>query len=48
MQLANRPSIAAKAARTRCVRVQAKVVRKEGEPRVIRGKCYVTKDVSGP
>ncbi len=29
------------------LQVVAKVQRKEGEPRVIRGKCFVTKDVSG-
>jgi hypothetical protein len=29
----------------RALRVVAKVVRKEGEPRIIRGKCFVTKDV---
>lgn len=49
MQLSQRARVgAAGASRTRCVRVQAKVVRKEGEPRVVRGKCFVTKDVSGP
>jgi hypothetical protein len=31
--------------RSRVVRVQAKVVRPEGAPRVVKGKCYVTKDV---
>lgn len=28
------------------VKVFAKVNKKEGEPRIIRGKCFVTKDVS--
>jgi hypothetical protein len=28
------------------VRCEAKVVRKEGEPRVVRGKVFVTRDVS--
>lgn len=32
--------------RARAVRCEAKVARKEGDPRVIRGKCFVTKDVS--
>ncbi|PNH06913.1 3-isopropylmalate dehydratase small subunit [Tetrabaena socialis] len=35
---------AGQAARRSCVRVCAKVSKKEGEPRVISGKCYVTRD----
>jgi hypothetical protein len=31
--------------RSRVVRVHAKVVRAEGAPRVVKGKCFVTKDV---
>lgn len=31
--------------RARVVRCEAKVVRAEGAPRVVRGKCFVTKDV---
>jgi len=34
------------ASRSTAVRVQAKVIIKEGEPRIIRGKAFVTKDVS--
>ncbi|PNW81581.1 hypothetical protein CHLRE_06g252650v5 [Chlamydomonas reinhardtii] len=30
--------------RQTCVRVCAKVSKKDGEPRVVRGKCFVTKD----
>jgi len=28
------------------VRVQAKVNKQEGSPRIVRGKCFVTRDVS--
>nr|BCL66133.1 isopropylmalate dehydratase, small subunit [Volvox africanus] len=33
-----------RASRSSCVRICAKVSKKEGEPRIIRGKCYVTRD----
>lgn len=45
LKLSQRPStVGARASRRTCVRVDAKVSKKEGEPRVIRGKCFVTKD----
>jgi hypothetical protein len=34
-----------RSSRVSCVRVQAKVARKEGEPRLLRGKAFVTRDV---
>ena len=47
LKLSQRPAaVGARASRRACVRVDAKVSKKEGEPRVIRGKCFVTKDVS--
>ncbi len=46
LKLSQRPAVGARASRRTCVRVDAKVSKKDGEPRVIRGKCFVTKDVS--
>ncbi|GFR43182.1 hypothetical protein Agub_g4232 [Astrephomene gubernaculifera] len=43
-QLQRRAATLSRPARRACVSVCAKVSKKEGEPRVIRGKCYVTKD----
>nr|AAY79403.1 isopropylmalate dehydratase [Gonium pectorale] len=44
MLLQRWPVLAARPSRRAAVCVQAKVSRSEGEPRVIRGKCFVTRD----
>ncbi|KAI8463293.1 MAG: isopropylmalate dehydratase [Monoraphidium minutum] len=44
MQLSRTQTAAPAWSRRSAVRCQAKVVRKEGDPRVVRGKIYVTKD----
>eukprot|EP00878_Enallax_costatus_P001830 GHUV01001988.1.p2 GENE.GHUV01001988.1~~GHUV01001988.1.p2 ORF type:complete len:215 (+),score=53.50 GHUV01001988.1:94-738(+) len=44
MQLMQRRAPVRAANRARTVRVQAKVQKAEGAPRVVRGKCFVTKD----
>jgi hypothetical protein len=48
MQLARSSNAGLAAGRSRrsAVRCEAKVVRPEGSPRVVRGTCFVTKDVS--
>lgn len=47
MSASLRQNVAAgRVSRTNVVRVVAKVHRAAGEPRIIRGKCFVTKDVS--
>lgn len=45
MQLMQQRAPIRAASRARTVRVQAKVQKAEGAPRVVRGKCFVTKDV---
>jgi hypothetical protein len=45
-QLASRQGPVRLSQGRRRLQVVAKVVRKEGEPRIVRGKCYVTRDVS--
>lgn len=49
MQLMQRTSTGRVAARSRttAVRVQAKVNKKPSDPRVVRGTCFVTRDVRG-
>ena len=42
-----RVRLASSSSRVQVVRVQCKVTKKPEEPRIIKGKCYVTRDVSG-
>jgi hypothetical protein len=37
--------VAARSSRALTVRVQAKTVKSPGDPRVVRGTCFVTRDV---
>lgn len=48
MQLMQRTATSGRVAarsRTQTVRVQAKVTKSPSDPRIVRGTCYVTKDV---
>lgn len=47
-QSARPGALQARASRQTCVRVCAKVSKRDDEPRIVRGKAFVTRDVSGP